>query len=121
MERCFMKRYSFVRSVLALALSAGLLAGCWHSSRDKEAVADESVKMAAADPAATEAIDAARASIAAAKANDWIWRDTEKTLKQAEEAAAAGDSKKAIALANTAKNEADLAVEQYKIEMAKFK
>ncbi len=117
-----MNKFSMVRSASMLVLSAGLVAGCSYFSGDKSAKADAAgVKTAAVDPAASAAIAAAKTSIDAANGNNWIWRDTEAELQQAEDAAAAGDSKKAIELANTAKNEADLAVEQYKIEMAKFK
>lgn len=112
-----MNKFSIVRSVSTLVLSAGLFAGCSYFSDSDTANADTAgTKTAAIDPAASQAIAAAKASIDAAKANNWIWRDTEKELEQAQEAAAAGDGKKAVELANTAKNEADLAVEQYKLE-----
>ncbi|MDV3238406.1 MAG: LysM peptidoglycan-binding domain-containing protein [Gammaproteobacteria bacterium] len=70
-------------------------------------------------PAVTQALDSARAAVKDAKALDWIWRDTEKTLKSAEEAAAAGDEAKAIKLAKTAQDEAEAAVNQYYIEKSK--
>jgi len=118
-----MKILSLVRSVSALIVCTGLVAGCSYFSGHKTAKAEAATADAAPaiDPAAGAAIAAAKTSVDAAKANNWIWRDTEDELKQAQDAAAAGDSKKAIELANTAKNEADLAVEQYKLETTKFR
>ena len=56
-----------------------------------------------------------------AKANNWIWRDTESFLKQAEDEAAKpdGDMDLAIKLANKARSQAELAVNQYYLEKAK--
>lgn len=70
-------------------------------------------------PAVTQALDSARAAVKQATALDWIWRDTEKTLKSAEEAAAAGDEAKAVKLAKEAQGEAEAAVNQYYIEESK--
>jgi nucleoid-associated protein YgaU len=50
---------------------------------------------------------------------DWIWRDTEEFLAQAEAAAAEGDDDTAIKLANKARYQAELAVNQYYLEKAK--
>ncbi len=76
---------------------------------------------AQAEPAAatTQALEAARASIKTATDLDWIWRDTEEKLKDAETAAAAGDDATAAKLAKTAKAQADIAVNQYYLEKAK--
>lgn len=76
---------------------------------------------AQAEPAAatTQALEAARASIKTATDLDWIWRDTEEKMKDAETAAAAGDDATAAKLAKSAKAQADIAVNQYYLEMAK--
>lgn len=69
--------------------------------------------------ATSQALDAARASIKTATDLNWIWRDTEETMKKAEDAAAAGDDAAAAKLAKKAKAEADAAVNQYYLEKAK--
>jgi hypothetical protein len=71
-----------------------------------------------ASPEAAAAIADANAAIKAAKANKWIWRDTEKFAKEAKEAADKGDNSAAIKLANKAKAQAEDAIAQYKYEMA---
>ena len=99
----------FTARMLATALlSLWLVTGC----------AQQASKPAAsgASPEAMAAISAANDAISAAKKNDWIWRDTEKFVKQAQEAAAAGDNAKAIKLADKAKFQAEAAVEQYNLE-----
>jgi len=80
--------------------------------------ADQAVKGAdsMASPQAQAAIASASAAIDAAKANDWIWRDTEDYLAQASDAAAKGDNEAAISLADQAKFEAEAAVIQYNHE-----
>lgn len=94
-------------------LSAVLATGC-------AMFADEPAAPAAtkASPEAAAAIASADAAIKAAKANKWIWRDTEKFAAEAEAAADKGDSATAIKLANKAKAEAEDAIAQYKYEMA---
>ena len=106
-----MKRSIFGGQLVAVILVLGMLAGC--ASTPKEPVVDQG------SAEADQAIAAAEAAIAKAKANDWIWRDTEKFLKQAEDAAAKGDSDAAISLANKARNQAELAENQYYLEQAK--
>ena len=71
-----------------------------------------------ASPAASEAIANATGAIKKAKANNWIWRDTGKFLKQAQAAADKGDTSAAIKLANKAKFQAEAAVNQYNYETA---
>ncbi len=66
-----------------------------------------------------QALEAARAAVKVANDLDWIWRDTEDMLKEAETAAAAGDDAKAAKLAKEAKAQADAAVNQYYLEKAK--
>ncbi len=85
--------------------------------------ADQAMKPVAssgsmASPAATAAITNAGIAIKAAKANNWIWRDTEKFLKEAQAAAAKGDNDTAVKLADKAKFQAEGAVEQYNYETA---
>lgn len=99
--------------LLAVALlSAGMSIGC-ADQKKKEAAAESAAK---ASPEAVAAIANAQDAIKMAKANDWIWRDTEKFLKEAQAAADNGDNATAIKLANKAKNQAEAAVIQYNHE-----
>ena len=97
--------------LLAIALlTVGLNAGCAESPKKDEASSSK------ASPEATAAIASAQESINKAKANDWIWRDTEKFLKEAQAAADTGDNETAIKRANKAKSQAESAVVQYNHE-----
>ena len=69
-----------------------------------------------ASPEAIAAIKNASDAIQSAKANDWIWRDTEAFLKEAQAAADKGDNATAIKLAEKAKFQAESAVIQYNYE-----
>lgn len=70
---------------------------------------------AASKADAEKAITDAKAAYKAADATGFAWRDTDKKLlKEAEKAAAAGDYSKAEKLANEAKAQSDLAVQQSK-------
>ncbi|MFP5506425.1 MAG: hypothetical protein ACLGH6_09520 [Gammaproteobacteria bacterium] len=100
-------------SVTALVL-AGII-GCAAPSQQQ--VAEKPA--AAPSAAASQALNDASAAIKQAKSLDWIWRDTEKMYKEAEEAAKAGDDAKAIKLAGEAKYQAEAAVNQYYIEQSK--
>ncbi|MDH3981069.1 MAG: SoxXA-binding protein [Gammaproteobacteria bacterium] len=91
-------------------LSIVLATGCAQIS--------EKTAATKASPEATAAIASASAAIKAAKANKWIWRDTEKFAKQAQESADKGDNAAAIKLANKAKAQAEDAIAQYKYETA---
>jgi len=64
-----MKRTVFGKRLVPLAFVLGLVAGC--ASTPPEDAGDQNAEV-------NQAIDAAKASIAKAKAVDWIWRDTEK-------------------------------------------
>jgi hypothetical protein len=99
-----------VKLLTSALLSLWLVNGC----------ADQSVKTAGskASPEAAAAIANASDAIKAAKSNEWIWRDTEKFLQQAQEAADKGDNDAAIALAGKAQYEAEAAVIQYNHEKA---
>lgn len=107
-----------VRMLAVSTLVLGSLVACAGQSQQAADTSAKPASVASAD--VTQALDAARASIKTANDLQWIWRDTEATLKKAEEAAAAGDNAKAVKLAKTAKFEADAAVNQYYLEKAKF-
>ena len=102
-----MKTSFHVKLLSTALLSLWLVSGCASNSSNGGS-------KASAD--ATAAISNANDAIKSAKANDWIWRDTEKFVKQANEAAAAGDNAKAIKLADKARFQAEAAVEQYNME-----
>jgi len=98
---------SFNAKLLSTALlSLWLINGCASNSSNGGSASSE----------ATTAIANANAAIKSAKGNDWIWRDTEKFVKQAKESADAGDNAKAIKLADKARFQAEAAVEQYNME-----
>ena len=102
---------SFTVKLLATAiLSLWLVNGCAEKATKSSA--------GSASPEAAAAIAAANDAIKAAKANNWIWRDTEKFAKQAQEAADKGDNAAAVKLANKAKAQADNAIKQYEHEKA---
>ncbi len=96
-------------SMVTLLLVSSLFAGCsWLDSTfsmGKQSSGEAAIAIASAESA-----------IAKANANDWIWRDTEKFLKQAVAAQGKGDNKIAISLANKARSQAELAVSQYEYE-----
>ena len=96
-----------LRLLSTAVLSLWLISGCASSSSNGGSKASAE---------ATTAIANAYDAIKAAKANDWIWRDTEDFAKEAREAAAAGDNAKAIKLANKAQFQAEAAIEQYNLE-----
>ena len=108
-----MKTRSHVKILLSVVLSLWLVNG----SAD-QVLKTETDSMSEANPAAIAAIASAASAVKVAKANNWIWRDTEKFLKQAQAAADNGDTKAAVKLANKAKFQADAAVTQYKYETA---
>lgn len=117
-----MKTTDFLKRMVVVIFCAALSVGCSSSggSKDAASAVAAAVKTSAASPEATKAIAAAKAAIGKAKANDWIWRDTEKFLKAAQAAADKGDNGTAIKLANKAKLQAEDAVKQYEQQMAKF-
>ena len=107
-----MKRISIGRQLIIVAMALGLVAGCATAPKEPAEPAGDS-------GAVTRAIDSARAAIASAKSLDALWRDTESMLAQAEKAAAGGDDATAIKLANKARNQAEIGVNQRYLEMAK--
>lgn len=113
----------FTLPVKFLSVSAVVLSFVVGCASKTQQVAEKPAVTAPAGPsaAATQALDEARASVKAAKDVNWIWRDTEATLAKAEEAAQAGEEAAAIKGAKKAKAEADNAINQYYIELAKPK
>lgn len=109
-----MKKSTSVKFLTSIVFSSLIFAGC-ASQAKAEATAEAASK---ASPAAMTAISTASEAIKKAKANDWIWRDTEKFLKKAQAAADKGDSAAAIKLANKARHQAETAVTQYNFETA---
>lgn len=87
------------KTLLGMMFAGLVLAGC-------------SGTMSASPEDFDKALSDAKMSIAGASKAGYEWRDSGKILKQAEEAAKAGDLDKAISLANKAKRQGDLAVLQ---------
>jgi hypothetical protein len=106
-----MKKRTSAKLLAAILLTVGLNAGCADNPKKDDASAASN-----ASPEATAAIANAAEAIKMAKANDWIWRDTEMFLKEAQTAADKGDNTTAIKLANKAKYQAEAAVIQYNHE-----
>ncbi len=99
-----------------IVLSMGMVVGC-AQQQQKPVAEPTAAKQAGPDAQAAEkAIADAKDAIAKAKENNWIWRDTEKFLKEAEKDYKAGKYEDAIKKANKAKDQANLAVEQYQKE-----
>lgn len=104
-------------SVLTLALGVGCAAQ-QQQPEPEPAPAPAPAPKAEAPSAAEKAIAAAKEAIAKAKAKDWVWRDTEKLLKNAEKALSEGKEDKAVEMANEARRQAELAVKQYYAEQS---
>jgi len=103
-----MKTCSAVKLFTTTLFSLWLITGCANQS------AKPADSMASSE--AMAAIASASAAIDMAKANDWIWRDTESFLDEARSAAESGDNATAITLANKARLQAENAVIQYNYE-----
>ena len=80
-----MKNRTSAKLFAAILLTVGLNAGCADNPKKDDASAASN-----ASPEATAAITDAADAIKMAKANNWIWRDTEQFLKEAQAAADAG-------------------------------
>jgi hypothetical protein len=106
-----MKRIVSGKQLAIVVFALGVTAGCASTAQEPAP--------AGPSPEANQAIGAAKGAVAKATSLNWIWRDTEKLLSQAEAAAAEGDNAAAIKLANEAREEAELAVNQYYLEKAK--
>jgi nucleoid-associated protein YgaU len=100
-----------ITALIALVLSIAV--GC-ASTPEPEQPDDEQVVMA------QRAIADAKAANAKAEAAGAAWRDTSKLINQASEALKAGDTGKAIQLANKARRQAENALAQKQAEMAKM-
>jgi nucleoid-associated protein YgaU len=106
-----MKSLSSCRHLFIAFLAAFIVAGCASTPKP--------VEPAGPSAEVTQAIDAAKAAIAQAAGLDALWRDTEEFLTSAEAAAASGDNETALNLANKARSQAELSVNQHYLEKAK--
>lgn len=106
-----MKVFRGIKIAALMALVLGIAVGC-AATPEAEPVEDQTV-------VAQQAIDAAKTANEAAKAAGAEWRDTDGLIKQAEEALAAGDTGKAIQLANQARRQAENALRQHLAEQNK--
>ncbi len=97
---------TLARLILVTFLALGLVTGCATTTEPEQTAA--------------EAIAAAKAANAEAKALGYEWRDTGKIIKSAEAALAAGNEDEAKALANQARMQAENAIAQKKAEDKKF-
>lgn len=113
-----MNMFSRLTTVGIVVLSMGMVTGCAQQQQKPEPAAEPAAQVDPKAEAAEKAIASAKDAIAKAKANNWIWRDTEKMLKDAEKAYKEGKYDQAIKLAKKAENEAKLAVEQYQKEQS---
>jgi nucleoid-associated protein YgaU len=106
-----MKLFKGLKTAALVALVLGIAVGC-ASTPEPEPVDDQIV-------VAQRAIADAKAANAEAKAAGAAWRDTDALIAQAEEALRAGDTGKAIQLANQARRQAENALKQMRDQMAK--
>ena len=112
---------NFTLPVKVLSLSVLLVGGLVGCANQTQQAAEPTAAAAAAPSAAvTQALNEANAAVKQAKSLDWIWVNTEKFLKEAEDAAKAGDEAAALKSAKKAKAEAEAAVNQYYLEKAKM-
>lgn len=98
------------KSLLTLALSTLLAAGCASQPAAKQVTSSE----------AAAAIEAAQASAAQAAKVHYEWRDTGKLIKEAKAAAADKDYAQAVKLANKANRQGQAAVAQHAHEVAYY-
>jgi nucleoid-associated protein YgaU len=104
-----MKLFKGLKFSLLIAMVLGLAVGC-ASTPQEEQPEQDAVAMAKA------AIADAKAANAEAKAAGAAWRDTDDIIAQAEKALADGDTGTAIKLAEKARNQAELALQQKRME-----
>lgn len=95
-----------MKKVLALLVAAGITLGACAGSQESSVTKGD----------AESAITAAKHELKRAKAIDYAWRDTGKLIKKAEAAMKDGDLDKAVDLANEAKMQSTLAIQQQKRE-----
>jgi len=108
-----MKTLKALRLTALLLLVIGFAVGCASTTEEATTGADQA--------AAEAAIAAAKSANAKAAAEGYEWRDTGKLIKKAEKALKAGKYEDAIKLANKAKRQAELAVEQKYRELDRLK
>jgi len=106
-----MKLFKGIKFAALIALVMTIAVGCASTPKQDEP-----------DPVAQaqQAIADAKAANAEAKAAGAAWRDTDKLIQAAEEALAAGDTGKAIQLANQARDQAIAALKQKREEEARL-
>jgi nucleoid-associated protein YgaU len=107
-----MKLFKGIKFAALIALVLSIAVGC--ASTPQEEPAEDPVAMAQA------AIADAKAAQDDAKAAGAAWRDTDKLIAAAEKALAAGDTGKAIQLANQARDQAVNAIKQKREEEARL-
>lgn len=107
-----MKLFKGIKFAALIALVLSIAVGC--ASTPQEEPAEDPVAMAQA------AIADAKAAQDEAKAAGAAWRDTDKLIAAAEEALKAGDTGKAIQLANQARDQAVNALKQKREEEARL-
>jgi nucleoid-associated protein YgaU len=110
-----MKILPTLKTVGVAVLSLGIAVGCASQQQQPEQPAKQEAMPSKAQMAA-DAIAAAKAAAAKANALGYEWRDTGKMIKEAEKLAAAGKYDEAIALANKAREQGELAVKQHNME-----
>lgn len=106
-----MKLFKAIKFTALAALVLSIAVGC---ASTPEEPAEDPVAMAQA------AIDDAKAANEEAKAAGAEWRDTADLIAEAEAALAAGDTGKAIQLANEARQQAENALQQKRDEEARM-
>lgn len=106
-----MKLFKGLRTAALVALVLGIAVGC-ASTPEPEPAEDQFV-------VAQRAIADAKAANAETLAAGASWRDTDILISQAEEALRAGDTGKAIQLANQARRQAENALKQMRDQMAR--
>lgn len=114
-----MNKNELLKLAAVALVSSGLVVGCASESTEAPAPAPEAAQECPT-AAAKNAIYSAKIKLARAEKLGYAWRDTGKMIADAEKAAAACDSEKAIALANQAAEQAEDAIAQYNEEAARY-
>lgn len=101
-----MKTPRMFKHFLLVLVTVGFIMGCAGTTDEEEGGSD-----------AAAAIAAAEAAYGKAKKALYAWRDTGKIIKKAKKALKAGDDAKAIKLANKARRQSEMALEQKQAEL----
>lgn len=109
-----MKLFKAIKFTALAALVLSIAVGCASTPQEEEVPAEDPVAMAQA------AIADAKAANEEAKAAGAEWRDTEALIAEAEAALEAGDTGRAIQLANEARLQAENALRQKREEDARM-